>query len=58
MNSDGVPDLHVIQNASYDFESSGFENAEFLQTVTYGHFTTTNSGSILNMPPDFELTQY
>lgn len=43
LNSSGVPDLHVVQDASYDFESSGFNNAEFLQTVTYGNFMTTNN---------------
>lgn len=39
----GLPDLHVIQGTSYDFESSGFKNAEFLQKVTYGNFMTANS---------------
>lgn len=58
LNSYGVPDLHVVQNASYDFESSGFKNAEFLQTVTYGNFMTINSESLLPMAPDLGLTLY
>ncbi|CAD6580003.1 MAG: hypothetical protein ASARMPRED_009320 [Alectoria sarmentosa] len=43
LNSYGVPDLHIVQDAFYDFESSGFKNAEFLQTVTYGNFMTINN---------------
>lgn len=43
LNAQGVPDLHVVQDGSYDFESSGFKNAEFLQTVTYGNFMTSNN---------------
>lgn len=58
LNSYGVPDLHVVQDASYDFESSGFKNAEFLQTVTYGNFMTINSECLLPMPPDLGLTYY
>lgn len=47
LNTYGVPDLHVVQDASYDFDLSGFTNADFLQTVTYGNFMTTNSEWIL-----------
>ena len=55
LNSYGVPDLHVVQDGSYDFESSGFKNAEFLQTVTYGNFMTINSQSLLLLPPGLKL---
>ena len=55
LNSYGVPDLRVVQDASYDFESSGFANAEFLQTVTYGNFMTANSESLITVFPDLEL---
>ena len=51
LNSYGVPDLLVVQDASYDFESSGFKNAEFLQTVTYGNFMTANSESFIPVFP-------
>ena len=43
LNACGVPDLHVVQDASFDFESSGFTNAEFLKMVTYGNFMTCNN---------------
>lgn len=39
----GLPDLHIDQSSSFDFESSGFANAEFLKTVTYGDFMTVNN---------------
>ena len=55
LNSYGLPDLHVVQDASYDFESSGFKNAEFLQTVTYGNFMTNNCESFIPVLPDLEL---
>lgn len=58
LNSYGVPDLHVVQDASYDYESSGFKNAEFLQTVTYGNFMTINSESLLPTLSGLELTYY
>ena len=39
----GVPDLHIDQDSSSRSESSGFANAEFLKTVTYGDFMTVNN---------------
>ncbi len=39
----GIPDLHIDQDSSSKFESSGFANAEFLKTVTYGDFMTVNN---------------
>ncbi|KAK4697061.1 serine/threonine/tyrosine-interacting protein, partial [Lecanoromycetidae sp. Uapishka_2] len=43
LNANGIPDLHVVQDSDYDFESSGFKNAEFLKTVTFGNFILSNS---------------
>lgn len=43
LNASGLPDLHVVQDPAFDFESSGFANAEFLKTVTYGNFMTANN---------------
>lgn len=43
LNANGIPDLHVVQGSDFDFESSGFANAEFLKTVTYGNFILSNS---------------
>lgn len=43
LNSNGMPDLHVVQDPTFDFESSGFANAEFLKKVTYGNFMTANN---------------
>ena len=43
LNANGVPDLRVVQDPTFDFESSGFANAEFLQTVTYGNFICSNN---------------
>ncbi len=43
LTSFGLPDLHIDQSPSFDFESSGFANAEFLKTVTYGDFMTVNN---------------
>lgn len=43
LNANGIPDLHVVQDSSFDFESSGFANAEFLKTVTYGNFICSNN---------------
>ena len=39
----GLPDLQIDQGSSFSFESSGFANAEFLKTVTYGDFMTVNN---------------
>ncbi|KAL6719956.1 hypothetical protein ACLMJK_001877 [Lecanora helva] len=38
LNANGTPDINVFQDQSFDFESSGFANAEFLEKVTYGNF--------------------
>ena len=43
LRSDGLPDLHIDQNSSLDFESNGFANAEFLKTVTYSDIMTVNN---------------
>ena len=43
LNASGMPDLHVVQDSSFDFEASGFANAEFLRKVTYGNFMTVNN---------------
>lgn len=43
LNANGIPDLHLFQDASVDYESSGFSNADFLSTVTYGNFITANN---------------
>ena len=43
LNARGIPDLHVVQDSPFDFESSGFDNAEFLRTVTYGNFICSNN---------------
>ncbi len=43
LNAHGLPDLKVVQDPAFDFESSGFANAEFLKTVTYGNFVTANA---------------
>lgn len=43
LNANGMPDLHVVQDPAFDFERSGFANAEFLKTVTYGNFMTANN---------------
>ena len=43
LNADGMPDLRVIQDPSFDFQSSGFQNVEFLKKVTYGNFMTANN---------------
>lgn len=43
LNSKGIPDLRIIKDTSFDYESSGFANAEFLKTVTYGNFITQNN---------------
>ena len=42
LNANGIPDLDVHSSA-IDFESSGFANAEFLKTVTYGNFICSNN---------------
>ena len=43
LNANGIPDLHLIDGAAIDFESSGFSNSDFLNTVTYGNFITANN---------------
>ena len=43
LNTQGLPDLQVVQNASPNFEASGFTNTEFLQTVTYNNFLKQNA---------------
>ncbi|MCJ1299426.1 hypothetical protein MMC08_002218 [Hypocenomyce scalaris] len=43
LDGNGMPDLTIDRVASRDFESSGFDNAEFLRTVTYGDFVTANN---------------
>ena len=43
VGSNGLPDLQMINGPSHDFESSGFANSEFLQTVTYGNFIKGNA---------------
>ena len=43
LNANGVPDLLMSQDPTFDFESSGFQNAEFLEKVTYGNFMTANN---------------
>ena len=43
LNSNGIPDLHLVKDAPIDYESSGFSNADFLSTVTYGNFITANN---------------
>jgi len=43
LNANGMPDLHVVQDPAFDFECSGFANAKFLKTVTYGNFMTANN---------------
>ena len=43
LNGSGMPDLTIEHAPSRDFESSGFENVEFLRTVTYGDFMTANN---------------
>lgn len=43
LNSNGIPDIHLVPHAPIDYESSGFSNADFLSTVTYGNFITTNN---------------
>lgn len=43
LNARGIPDLHVVQDSLFDFESSGFDNVEFLRTVTYGNFICSNN---------------
>lgn len=43
LNANGIPDLQVVQDQTFDFESSGFANAEFLKKVTYGNFVTANN---------------
>ena len=43
LTSMGLPDLQIDQGPAFDFESSGFANAEFLKTVTYGDIMTVNN---------------
>ncbi|KAL8932545.1 MAG: hypothetical protein Q9216_006789 [Gyalolechia sp. 2 TL-2023] len=39
----GTPVLAINQNKSFDFESNGFANGDFLKTVTYDNFITRNA---------------
>ena len=41
LDAHGVPDFQLGQG-SYDFESNGFANIEFLKTVTYDNLVATN----------------
>ena len=43
LNARGIPILHVVQASPFNFESSGFDNVEFLRTVTYGNFICSNN---------------
>ena len=43
LNPNGIPDLQLASDAPIDYESSGFSNADFLSTVTYGNFITANN---------------
>ena len=50
LNANGIPDLHVVQDTAFDFEPSGFANAEFLQTVTYGNLISSNNMLVDPLP--------
>ena len=41
--TNGLPDLQVVKDATIDFGASGFNNTEFLRTVTYNNFVTKNA---------------
>ena len=43
LDESGIPVLGIDNDASFNFESNGFANAGFLQTVTYGDFMTGNN---------------
>lgn len=43
LDGSGLPELPIGQDVSFDFESNGFHNSEFLKTVTYDDFTVTNN---------------
>jgi len=43
LNSNGLPDLQIDQPGSFDLETNGFVNHEFLNKVTYGNFMTANN---------------
>ncbi|KAL9122132.1 MAG: hypothetical protein Q9187_001309 [Circinaria calcarea] len=43
LDGSGLPELPIGQDVSFDFESNGFNNSEFLKTVTYDDFTVTNN---------------
>lgn len=43
LNANGMPDFDFAPDSTFDFESSGFANAEFLKTVTYGNLLNHNS---------------
>ena len=51
LNEQGIPDLHVVQDSNFDFESSGFENAAFLRTVTYRNFIYSNTMLVIVHAP-------
>ncbi|MCJ1480745.1 hypothetical protein MMC06_000900 [Schaereria dolodes] len=42
LNGSGVPEIPFNNRSQLDFESNGFANSEFLQTVTYGDFMIAN----------------
>ncbi|MCJ1370429.1 hypothetical protein MMC20_001642 [Loxospora ochrophaea] len=43
LNASGFPDIRINEETSPSFEAAGFANTEFLRTVTYGDFVTTNN---------------
>lgn len=43
LDGSGLPELPIGQDVSFNFESNGFDNSEFLNTVTYGDFMATNN---------------
>ena len=57
LNARGIPDLHVVQDSPLDFESSGFDNAEFLRTVTYGNLICSNN-MLVSSHSSAELSAY
>ncbi|MCJ1256523.1 hypothetical protein MMC24_004344 [Lignoscripta atroalba] len=42
LDGHGVPDITIGNGSPFDFESNGFANSDFLNTVTYGDFMTEN----------------
>lgn len=43
LDNKGAPDLRIHPSNELNFESNGFANSEFLETVTYGDFMTRHS---------------